>query len=162
MAHPQEKPKKGWLQFLQFVMVSLGAGVIEYATFALMTWIVPGNQTMLVAAEITSVVLSCLFNFTVNRKYTFHSASNIPLGMLLYGVYYALLATPAGVWFLLFLTQIGLHELLAKAVKMLANFVFDYLFCKFILFQAADKVLDRIRRRLGRAGKDKAGEQKQG
>ena len=155
MAQPRAKTKNGWLQFLQFVVVSLGAGVIEYATFALMTWIVPDNKTMLVAAEVTSVVLSCLFNFTVNRKYTFHSSSNIPLGMLLYGVYYAFLATPAGVWFLLFLTQGGMHELLAKAVKMLVNFIFDYLFCKFILFQAADKVLHYVKRKLGlKAGKD--------
>ncbi len=155
MALMKGKQTRGFLQFLQFVCVSLGAGVIEYGTFALMTWIVPDNKTMLVAAEVTSVVLSCLFNFTVNRKYTFHSSSNIPLGMLLYGVYYAFLATPAGVWFLLFLTQSGMHELLAKAIKMLVNFVFDYLFCKFVLFQAADKVLHYVKRKLSQKfGKD--------
>ncbi len=162
MAQPNTKQKSSFLQFLQFVCVSLGAGVIEYGTFALMTWIVADNKTMLVIAEVTSVVLSCLFNFTVNRKYTFHSSSNIPFGMLLYGVYYAFLATPAGVWFLLFLTQSGMHELLAKAVKMLVNFVFDYLFCKFILFQAADKMLHTVMRKLARKGKDTSGASKQG
>ena len=127
---------KGILQFIRFLCFSLGAGVIEFVSFLLLSSIDSGNETVLVIAEVASVVFSCLFNFTLNRKYTFQSANNIVLGMFLYGLYY-LIATPVGASFIVWLTRCGWADWLAKATKMILNFILDFLYCKFIIFRQA-------------------------
>lgn len=121
------------LQFLKFVFFSLGAGIIEFGTFALLRMVFPGDAA-LKACEVVSVVLSCLFNYTINRKYTFGASNNLWLGMLIYGLYY-LVATPVGAAFIVWLTQSGWNELLAKAFKMILNFVLDFSLCKFVIFR---------------------------
>ncbi len=124
-----------WLQFFKFLFFSLGAGVIEFGTFELLTLLLPGNYTWIKVAEVLSVVLSCLFNFTVNRKYTFKSCNNMALGMLLYGLFYLVMA-PIGAYFIVFeMKTFGMEKELAKAIKMVINFAFDYLYCRFVLFR---------------------------
>ena len=134
------------IQFIKFLGFSLGAGVIEFLTFTLIV-LLAGRQslvdagvrdTWVIVAEVTSVVLSCLFNFTLNRKYTFKSANNMAVGMILYGLFY-LVVTPLGVQFILLLTHSGWNEFLAKATKMILNFLLDFTFCKFVLFRTKQK-----------------------
>ncbi len=134
--HASSPHPKGILQFLQFLCFSLGAGVIEFVSFLLLSSIGSRNETMLIIAEVSSVVLSCLFNFTLNRKFTFRSTNNIVLGMFLYGLYY-LIATPVGASFIVYLTRCGWADWLAKATKMALNFVLDFLYCKCIIFRQA-------------------------
>ncbi len=126
------------VKVLKFVCFSLGAGVVEFGSFALLTRLLPNTDRYIVVAEVISVALSCLFNFTLNRKYTFKSASNIYLGMALYGLFY-LVMTPLGAWFILKLMGWGLPELVAKIVKMVVNFAFDFLFCNFVLFRSPSR-----------------------
>ncbi|MEG1581736.1 MAG: GtrA family protein [Clostridia bacterium] len=116
-------------QFLVFLCFSLGAGLIEISSFSII--ILFGN---VIVADVVSVVLSCLFNFTLNRKYTFKSVNNIYLGMVLYGLFY-LVFTPLGALFIDFLVKAGVNEFLAKAIKMIINFVLDFLYCKFVIFK---------------------------
>lgn len=130
----------GIKQFLKFLCFSLGAGIIELVSFTLITLEAEGEVWLLVA-EVISVVLSCLFNFTLNRKYTFKAANNIVLGMLLYGAYYAV-ATPVGAMFIISLTRLGVNEFLAKAIKMLINFVIDFCYCKFFIFKIGKKKIN--------------------
>ncbi len=146
--------RRGFIQFLKFLCVSLGAGVVEFGSFTLLdlifrsvwhTDILPKGTIIWI--EIVSVALSCLFNFTVNRKFTFKAATNIALGMVMYGAYYAL-ATPLGALFITFLQTHGLSEFLAKAIKMVLNFALDFLYCKFVIFnkKISDKILSRGKR----------------
>lgn len=126
------------IRFFKFVGFSLGAGVIEFVSFTLLKLLGEQNETWLVIAEVTSVVLSCLFNFTLNRKFTFKSANNLALGMVLYGVFY-LIVTPLGAQFILWLTRSGWDPFVAKVVKMLLNFLLDFSYCNFILFRKSNK-----------------------
>lgn len=128
--------KAAVLQFLKFVCFSLGAGIIEFVSFTVINLFC--TRETLWIAEVASVVLSCLFNFTLNRKYTFQSASNLYLGMALYGLYYAV-ATPLGVQFISFLIDSGWNEYLAKITKMLLNFILDFSYCKFFIFRIGKK-----------------------
>lgn len=121
------------IQFLKFLCFSLGAAVIEFSSFSVI--ILFGS---VIAADVISVILSCLFNFTLNRKYTFKSANNIYLGMILYGIFY-LIFTPLGAWFINSLVNAGVNEFLAKFIKMLINFVLDFSFCKFVVFRVKGK-----------------------
>lgn len=136
----ENEKKKGLKQALMFLCFSLGAGVIELVSFELLG-LFSKNSTWLVMREIISVVLSCLFNFTLNRKYTFKSSNNIYIGMLLYALFYAI-SSP--LWALAMknvLEKVGMeYDTIVKLIKMLLNFVLDFLYCKFIIFGLANRI----------------------
>jgi putative flippase GtrA len=132
-----------YIQFLKFTCFSLGAALIDMGSFALMALVMPGDgepyyQFWLIFRTIVSVVLSCAFNVTLNRKATFKT-SNIKWSTLaLYAAFYAAFLLFDG-WFVPWLTLdvIGNPdlELLSKFISMVLNFVLEFLFYKFILFR---------------------------
>ena len=71
------KDKKQLWQAVKFTLFSISAGVIQIGCFALLEifakdyWI----------PYLISLVLSILWNFTLNRRYTFKSAANVPIAM---------------------------------------------------------------------------------
>lgn len=140
-----EQKRKTWGQFWRFLAFSLGAGVIEFLSFTLITCISSADEVVF-CAEVVSVALSCLFNFTLNRKYTFGETSALWLRMLGYGLFY-LVTTPLWAMFILWLKNAFMAEELAKLIKMVLNFALDFSFCKFVLF------------RIGVPKKEKCGEE---
>ena len=92
--------KREIIRSLKFVCFSISAGVIQILSFTLMEELLhlPHWLSYLVA-----LVLSVVWNFTLNRKFTFHSAGNIPLAMVQVALYY-LVFTPLSTWWTAFLT----------------------------------------------------------
>lgn len=86
-------------------------------------------------AYLISLVLSVLWNFTLNRKYTFHSASNVPIAMLKVAGFY-LVFTPLSTWWTAVLTgeSVCMNEYVVLVLTMLVNFVTEYLFDRFFVF----------------------------
>ncbi|MEG2315207.1 MAG: GtrA family protein, partial [Clostridia bacterium] len=78
--------------------------------------------------------LSVLWNFTLNRRYTFRSDANIPRAMLLVGLYY-LVFTPLSTWWGAALTNLGWNEDLVLVGTMLINFVTEFLFQRFVVYR---------------------------
>ena len=76
--------KEFW-RFIKFVLFSISAGVIEIVSFALLSELTPLKEWI---SYIISVVLSVIWNFTFNRKFTFKSANNIPIAMLKVALFY--------------------------------------------------------------------------
>ena len=78
--------KKEFFRALKFVLFSASAGIIELVVFALLNELLhlPYWLSYLIA-----LVLSVLWNFTLNRKFTFQSANNVPKAMLLVALFYA-------------------------------------------------------------------------
>ena len=124
--------KKELLRTIKFVLFSASAGIIQVVSFALMEeWLhLPHWISYLV-----SLVLSVLWNFTLNRKFTFYSANNIPVAMMKVAVFY-LIFTPLSTWWTAVLTgdSIGWNEYLVLAGTMLINFVTEYLYDRYIVF----------------------------
>ena len=81
----------------------------------------------------TALVLSVLWNFTLNRNITFRSASNVPIAMLKVAGFY-LAFTPLSTWAGGALTEFGWNEYLVLALTMITNFVTEFLFDRFIVF----------------------------
>ena len=77
--------------------------------------------------------MSVLYNFTLNRRFTFKSANNVPLAMLLVALYYAVF-TPLSTWWGDARDKIGWNEYLILALTMLANFVTEFLYQRFVVF----------------------------
>ena len=119
-------------RFLKFVLFSASAGIIEMGSFALlnelMDW--PYWPSYLIA-----LVLSVLWNFTLNRKFTFRSAANVPKAMLLVFAYYCVF-TPATTWLGSFLADtLGWNEYLVTGINMLLNVSTEFLFQKFVVYR---------------------------
>lgn len=83
---------------------------------------------------LVALVLSVLWNFTLNRKFTFHSATNVPVAMFKVFLYY-LVFTPVSTWLEHYLTgTLWLNEYIATIINLLLNFVTEFLFQRFVVF----------------------------
>ena len=121
---------KETLRAIKFTLFSISAGVIQIVSFTLLNELtaLPEHISYLIA-----LVLSVLWNFTLNRNITFRSASNVPIAMLKVAGFY-LVFTPLSTWAGGALTELGWNEYLVLALTMITNFVTEFLFDRFIVF----------------------------
>ncbi len=124
--------KKEFIRTLKFVIFSAGAGIIQTVTFTLLNEFVTQKYWY---AYLPALVLSVLFNFTVNRKFTFKSASNVPVAMLKVAAYYVVF-TPLSTWWGDIMAEDWLwNEYLVLAVTMAINLSTEFLYQKFVVFR---------------------------
>ena len=122
---------KEFTRVVKFTLFSISAGLIEMGAFALLNELLhlPYWLSYLVA-----LVLSVLWNFTLNRKFTFKSATNIPVAMLKVACYYAVF-TPLSTLLEHYLAEgLGWNEYLVTAINMVLNFVTEFLYQRFFVF----------------------------
>lgn len=124
--------KKEFLRTVKFTIFSLSAGIIQIASFELLDKVLLLDYWV---SYLISLTLSVLWNFTLNRRYTFCSANNVPLAMLKVAGFY-LVFTPLSTWWGHWLTGegIGWNEDLVLILTMLINFVTEYLFDRYFVF----------------------------
>ena len=118
-------------QAVKFLLFSASAGIIQIGSFTLLNELTGLKYW---PAYLISLVLSILWNFTLNRRFTFKSAANVPIAMLkVFGFY--LVFTPLSTWLGQMAENGGVNEYLVLAVTMVANFVLEFLFCKFVVYR---------------------------
>lgn len=124
--------KKEFLRTVKFALFSISAGVIQVVSFTLMEEVFHITHWV---SYLVALVLSVLWNFTLNRKFTFCSANNVPVAMLKVALFY-LVFTPVSTWWTAVLTGAGFgwNEYLVLALTMLINFVTEYLYDRFVVF----------------------------
>ena len=127
--------KKEFLRTVKFVLFSISAGVIQVLSFTLMEELLHWTHWV---SYLISLVLSVLWNFTLNRKFTFCSANNVPLAMLQVALFYVVF-TPLSTWWTAELTapEVGWNEYLVLALTMIVNFVTEYLFDRLVVFRGS-------------------------
>lgn len=127
--------KQIW-QALKFTLFSISAGVIQIGSFALLETVV---KTYWIPYLI-SLVLSILWNFTLNRRYTFKSAANVPIAMAkVFGFY--VVFTPLSTYLGHLAEGVGVNDFVILIVTMLANFVLEFLFCKLVVYRGKENTL---------------------
>jgi putative flippase GtrA len=135
MADNKEKvkltPKETAIQVAKFVAFSMGAGIIQTVTFTLLNELAHLNYWV---SYLTALILSVLYNFTVNRRYTFKSATNVPKAMLKVAFYY-LIFTPVSTVLGQMAETAGVNEYIVLAVTMLCNMATEFLVCRFWVFK---------------------------
>ena len=123
---------KELIRTIKFTLFSISAGAIQIGSFTLLNELLHLKYWV---SYLIALVLSVLWNFTLNRRYTFKSANNIPKAMTLVAMYY-LVFTPLSTWNEDFLTMTwGLNEYLVTLINMLCNFITEYLFDRFVVFR---------------------------
>ena len=123
--------RKELLRAVKFTLFSISAGVIEIVSFSLLTelTVLPYWPCYLIA-----LVLSVLWNFTFNRRYTFRSAGNVPKAMALVAAYYCVF-TPLSTLGGNVLANLGWNEYLVTGLNMVVNFVTEFLYDKYVVFR---------------------------
>ena len=125
------KNKREWGRVLKFTLFSISAGAIEMASFALLNELLHGSYW---PCYLIALTLSVLWNFTLNRKFTFQSAANVPVAMAKVAAYYAVF-TPLSTLLGNFLAaNLGWNEYLVTVVNMLLNFSTEFLYQRFFVF----------------------------
>lgn len=120
-----------FVRFIKFALFSISAGLIEMGVFALL------NETLswpYWPCYLIALVMSVVWNFTLNRKFTFRSIVNVPRAMMKVFGYY-LVFTPLSTWLGSWLADgIGWNEYLVTAINLVLNFVTEFLFQRFVVF----------------------------
>jgi putative flippase GtrA len=124
-------PKQTAWQALKFTLFSISAGIVELGSFTLLNELtdVPYWPCYLIA-----LILSVLYNFTVNRRFTFKSAANVPVAMLKILGFYAVF-TPVSTYLGHRAEGGGINEYIVLGVTMVCNLVLEYLFCRFVVYR---------------------------
>ena len=137
--------KDNIIQVIKFVLFSTSAGIIQTVTFTLLTELPPKlfeTELPYWACYLPALVLSVVFNFTVNRKFTFKSASNIPVAMLKVALFYAVFTPVTTVLGNMAATKFDaannpVADYLIFGVTMLLNLVTEFLYQKYFVFRDA-------------------------
>lgn len=120
------------LRAVKFTLFSISAGLIQIGGFALLHEMLHLPEW---GAYLAALVASVVWNFTLNRKFTFQSASNVPKAMLLVLAYYAVF-TPLSTRLEWFLTEnLFWNGYLVTVINMLLNFVTEFLYQRFVVFK---------------------------
>lgn len=127
--------KQNLKQIVKFVAFSASAGVIEAGLFALLDNVTKWSYW---PCYLIALIASVLWNFTLNRKFTFKDAGNVPVAMAKVAAFY-LVFTPLSTWWGDALDKAGVNEYLILAGTMLVNLTTEYLYDRFVVFKNQKK-----------------------
>ena len=120
-----------FIRFIKFALFSASAGLIEIGSFALLNEFTAWSYW---PCYLISLVLSVVWNFTLNRKFTFKSAANVPIAMAKVLTYYTVF-TPLSTLLGEYLAgTLGWDEYLVTAINMLLNFETEFLYQRTFVF----------------------------
>jgi len=161
MSKTEKKPsgKHEALQALKFTLFSISAGIIQIVSYTLFYEVFHWAPWL---AYLVSLILSVLWNFTFNRKYTFRSDADLKKSMLLVGLFY-LVFTPLSTWWTAALTGENpftgaeasseplVNNYLVQAGTMLINFVTEFLYQKFVVYRDSIDTNDQAKKQAEKA-----------
>ncbi len=119
------------LRTIKFALFSASAGLIEIGSFALLNEVAKLDYWV---SYLIALILSVVWNFTLNRRYTFKSANNVPIAMLKVFAFYCVF-TPLSTLLEKYLTGLGWNEYLVTIINMALNFVTEFLYDRFFVFK---------------------------
>ena len=136
----KKKDRTELIRTVKFVLFSISAGVIQIGSFTLLTSVTDWDYWV---RYLISLVLSVLWNFTLNREFTFRSASNVPVAMLKVAAYYAVFTPVTTILGQYLVDKCGWDDFVVTLLNMVLNFVTEYLYDRFVVF---GKSIDTNRR----------------
>ena len=138
------KDKTEFWRGVKFVLFSASAGIIEIVSFTLLNELTRWSYW---PCYLIALVLSVLWNFTLNRRFTFRSANNVPVAMLKVALYYAVFTPVTTILGNFLVEQLGWNEYLVTALNMALNLVTEYLYDTFVVFRGSIDTNDLARKK---------------
>lgn len=163
MANNTLSKKDNILQAVKFALFSASAGIIQVVTFTLLNELMPDIQgsnaftkwffeSEYGAYYLVALLLSILWNFTVNRKFTFKSATNVPIAMLKVLGFYCVFTPVSTILGEIITPKIHLElgpymigtlkfgpidfgAYIVLGVTMACNMILEFLFCRFVVYK---------------------------
>ena len=128
--------RKETLRVVKFVMFSISAGVIEILSFTLLNELTdwPYWPCYLIA-----LILSVIWNFTLNRKFTFKSVANVPVAMAKILAFYSVFTPVTTILGNYLAESLHWNEYIVTGINMGLNISTEYLYDRFVVFR---KTLD--------------------
>ncbi len=123
--------KENIFQAIKFALFSASAGIIQIVSYTLLFEVANLEH---IYAYLISLVLSVLWNFTFNRRYTFKSAANVPKAMAKVALFY-LVFTPLSTWAGGKLVGMGINNYIVEFGTMAVNLVTEYIYCRFVVYR---------------------------
>lgn len=132
LMHMKKLDKKTeFLRAVKYILITISAGIVQIVSFAIFTEILKMTYW---PSYLIALILSVVWNFTINRKYTFRTVANIHLAMLEVFGYYVIF-TPLSTWWGDALVNIGWNNFVVLGFTMLINFLTEYLFYFFVVYR---------------------------
>lgn len=173
----EKKEKQSFGQFIKFALFSASAGIIQVLTFTLLSEVVIKPPAIQSAMEsnatfarimqneygpmyLTALILSVVWNFTFNRKFTFKSAANVPVAMLKVFAFYLVftpISTLLGNYFTAKFADVSAINYIVLGLTMATNMITEFLYDKFVVFRGQENtaVSKRTRKSIIKSQKDK-------
>ena len=146
-------PREHAFMVAKYWMIAISAGIIQLVSFTLLTELnFLGDASEYGANYFIALTLSVLWNFTINRHYTFKSVANVPVAMTKVFCYY-LLFTPLSIWW--GINLVGSYpgmEYVVLIGTMLINGVTEFLFMRFVVFRTTINTNRLAQRRRAEGG----------
>lgn len=154
----KKKSKGGVWQFIKFALFSASAGIIQILSFTLMSEVIiklPVLQNLMDTNKtfskimsneygpmyLIALLLSVIWNFTFNRKFTFKSAANVPIAMLKVLAFYCVftpVSTLLGNHFTAKFADVTAINYIVLACTMACNMITEFLYDKFVVFKGSE------------------------
>ena len=132
--------KKEIVRTIKFTLFSISAGIVEIVLFELLDHLTEMNYW---ACYLIALIASIIWNFTLNREYTFKSSNNVPIAMAKVGLFY-LIFTPVSTIFGNYLAEnLGWDGTIVTILNMICNFVLEYLYDRFFVFRDSIDTKDK-------------------
>ena len=128
--------RKELMRSLKFFLFSVSAGIIEIIAFSILNELTSWSYW---PCYLIALVLSVLWNFTLNRRYTFQSANNVPVAMAQVLGFYCVFTPVSTILGNYLADTLMWNEYLVTGMNMAANFILEYLYDRFVVFR---KTLD--------------------
>ena len=142
-----EKKAETW-RIVKFVLFSISAGAIQIISFSLLELIPYCKYNYWLPATI-SLILSVLWNFTFNRRFTFQSANNVPIAMLKTLAYYVVFG-PLSIAFghMYLVVTLKWNDFLVEGVLMLVNLITEFLYQRYFVFNKSLDTNDLAKKKI--------------
>ena len=154
----ETKSKGGVWQFIKFALFSASAGIIQILSFTLMSEVIiklPFLQNLMETNRtfskimsneygpmyLIALLLSVIWNFTFNSKFTFKSAANVPIAMLKVLAFYCVftpVSTLLGNYFTAKYADVTAINYIVLACTMACNMTTEFLYDKFVVFKGSE------------------------
>lgn len=126
--------KKELIRTIKFTLFSISAGIIEIVLFTLLDKFTGWTYW---PKYLIALIASIIWNFTLNREYTFKSANNVPIAMIKVAIFYAIFTPVSTIAGNYLAENLGWNDILVTLLNMLCNFVLEYLYDKYVVFRGS-------------------------